>query len=498
MANGNSPLIIKNFQKGIAHSSYLGFEEIRGLNITDKPGVCFPNYSLTKESSTTIDQKIIDTCWDNQGQLWAVGATKLFKRTTAGIWSSITLTGTPGAIVGVAFFGATTVKSKGWIILFNGTTTDILDLADETTWIDNWAALGGSIANRPSIVATDGVLYFGMGNNNLGSLTENTLDGFAPGTGASYTVKNNSDPALDIKKDFVIRDLVELGNKLLICGAKSGDNNSAIIFPWDKDATTFNIPIILHEDGDAAGWQTISIGLKTYIQVGKRGKWYITNGTEALLFAQMPITLTALIPASTLLNRKAIDIVNGLIYFGMSADSTQKSMGIYSLNPNTGAINFEYLISTNKDGSVDSIEVTSINSLGNKKFISTFSDSASSTFGADKINTTRYTSDLVYLVSRFYRVGGKVDKRTFNTIEIQLSKPLASGDSVKLYYRTAQNGSWLNVQNGAVEDAVGDTFSFISTVGDQSAMINTTIKVENIQFKCALNDEAELLEIIAN
>jgi hypothetical protein len=53
-------LVINEFYRGIGQSPYVGFEHIRGLNITDKPGVCYPNYALVKESSTTITDKIIE------------------------------------------------------------------------------------------------------------------------------------------------------------------------------------------------------------------------------------------------------------------------------------------------------------------------------------------------------------------------------------------------------------------------------------------------------
>ena len=148
----------------------MGFEEIRGLNIKDKPGICYPNFSLTKESSTTITDKIIDTTFDNRGNLWAVSSAKLYKRTSAGTWSSVTLPGggASGTLYGVAFWGAVTGlaggQTEGWLFVFAGTTIDQLDLSDETTWSKGWQALGGSTAAtvRPSFVASDNVLYIGL------------------------------------------------------------------------------------------------------------------------------------------------------------------------------------------------------------------------------------------------------------------------------------------------------------------------------------------------
>ncbi len=173
-------------------------------------------------------------------------------------------------------------------------------------------------------------------------------------------------------------------------------------------------------------------------------------------------------------------------------------MGIYSLDPKTAAIKLEHLISTGGDGTDNVAEINSIKSLGNKKFLSMWTEGGTPSYGADKVNTTRYTSDEAYIVSKFYRLGTPNNKKTLNRIEVELSKPMASGDSVKIYYRTAQNGSWLSVNNDAVEDASGDTESFMSHTNQgavQSWSLEWTKECENIQFKIVLNDEAELFEV---
>ena len=494
----DTSIIFNNFQKGIGASPYVGFELMRGLNITDKPGIAYPNLALIKESSTTITDEIFQTRWDNQGQLWGVSAAKLYKRSTAGSWSSIALPGggSTGTHYGIAFWGANTTKAKGYIYLFAGTSIDLLDLADETTWSKGWASLGGASITKNAFVASNNILYINKGANyGFASIAEYSFGSFNGTSGGTSSVITQA--ALTMPADYFVVGFTELGSKLLILANKAGDDNGAMIFPWDKVSADFDIPIKLFEDGDYAGWQAVVIGLKAYIHCGKRGQWYVTNGTEAVKFTRLPASVTDLVASSTLLYPDAVDVVNGLIYFAISTNSTQANLGIYSLHPETGAINFEHIVSTSSDGGTNELLITSIKSLGNKQFVCVWADNTT-TYGVDKVDTNRYTTDLAYLISPFIRAGSKFNKRALTTWEVQLAKPITSGDSVKLYYRTSQNGSWLSVNNDAVEDASGDTLSFISVVGEASGALNHAVTCENIQVKCVLNKGAELLEIRIN
>lgn len=495
------PIVFNNFQKGIGASPYVGFEIMRGLNITDKPGIAFPNFALVKESSTTITDQIFQTRWDNQGQLWGVSAAKLYKRATNGTWSSIALPGggSTGTHHGIAFWGANATKTKGYIFLFAGTSIDLLDLADETTWSKGWASLGGAAVTKNAFVASNNILYINKGTNyGFASIAEYSFGSFDGTSGGTSSVITQA--ALTLPADTFVVGFTELGSKLLILGSSSKGDNGAMIFPWNKVDADFDIPIKLYEDGDYKGWQAVVIGLKAYLQCGKGGQWYVTNGTEAVPFAKMPISVMDIAPSSFEIYPDAVDVVNGLIYFAVSTSAVGTGLyqiGIYSLNPSTGAINFEHTISTGNVGTLYQVIISSIKSLGNKQFLCTWVNGlvASDTFGVDKVDSNRYTTDLTYLYSPFLRVGSKLNKRCFSNWEVQLAKPLASGDSVKLYYRTAQNGSWLSIINDTVEDAAGDTLSFISVVGEQSGELSRLISCENIQVKCALNKGAELLEI---
>jgi hypothetical protein len=58
MTQEPKPIIIEQFNKGIAPSPHVGFGEIRNIDLTTYPGVAQINYALEKVSSTTVVDKV--------------------------------------------------------------------------------------------------------------------------------------------------------------------------------------------------------------------------------------------------------------------------------------------------------------------------------------------------------------------------------------------------------------------------------------------------------
>jgi hypothetical protein len=213
---------------------------------------------------------------------------------------------------------------------------------------------------------------------------------------------------------------------------------------------------------------------RIYFQAGQRGEWYITDGTSIAPISRLPYTLVA-----GYITAKFATVYNDLIYFGLSTGATKN--GIFSLNPNTNAINFEYVLSPGEG--MDTIN--SICGLGESDNTLLVGWNEGSTYGVDARSTSRYSSDAAFLVSQFYRVGTAYSKRAFQEVDIQLSKPMASGDGVSVWYRTAQNASWTSV----------GTMTYAADGAIQSKVLPFGISVESVQFKVSLNDEAELIDV---
>jgi hypothetical protein len=101
-------------------------------------------------------------------------------------------------------------------------------------------------------------------------------------------------------------------------------------------------------------------------------------------------------------------------------------------------------------------------------------------YGVDRLGSN-LSSNNAYLVSQLYTIGKELPKKALTEIEVILAKPLASGDSVVVGYRTQRSGAFTNI----------DTYN---TVGKQNFRTRITLtELVNIQFQIILNDEAELI-----
>lgn len=487
MPINNNGIQLNNFQRGIALSAYFGFAAMRGLNITDKQGIIYPNLALVKESGSVVvdlPEKFVKT---SEGEVWGFTSETLndiYKRTTLGVWSELSLH-TDTAIGGIDFW-------KGHVAVILGATIDWYDITDDS--IDtSWGASDITSANpHPSLASEeDDDFYIGSGNV-IDKVVENDGQNFDPGTSASYTITKAT---MSIPEDYTITALEDYGNVMLIGTTKAGNSLAANVFVWDKTSALASRMIKIHDEGVQ---EIVVVNNEIFIRAGRKGRWYrSTNAITAELFTQIPTTLLDLTTVNLSTRGQAFNIGN-LIYFAVSSSSAIGGLGLYSFNVNTGAINFEHIISANVTGADDGVNLGGGIALGgdNTNFVVGWNDINGSAFGVDDVGSVRYTADRAYLISRFYRLGEKFDKKTFEDIDIILTKAIVSGDSVKMYYRTAINGSWLSVFNNAVEDAAGDTKSFSDTIQEFSRKFIQDKK--NIQFKIVLNLDVELIEAKIN
>lgn len=70
------------------------------------------------------------------------------------------------------------------------------------------------------------------------------------------------------------------------------------------------------------------------------------------------------------------------------------------------------------------------------------------TYGLDLLNTTSfaYSTDYSgYFITPFYQIGTLLKTRQLQEVEFYLVKALATGEGIKIEYRTDLNGSWTTV-----------------------------------------------------
>lgn len=455
------PIVISNFQSGLAPSAYLGFEEIRGLDINKRPGSVRPNLALANDSGTTITDRLAAITLGG-ATYWAFSDDdKVWERTGTNTWAERSAHSVTG-IKNVVYW-------KGYVAVIGDTTIDWYDVSDDSC-DTSWGSVLSSGGSKRAVHASDDCLYIVSGRY-IDRIEENAGQNFDPGTAGTFTVTAN---ALDLPEGDSAIDIDDMGDELVIASEK-------ILFYWNKTDESFSVKknlsrIISH---------IVAYNNNVYVLDGYRGEWVVVQGKTAVLpFSKLPETMTDLGSGQFVASKPFVR--NDMIYFCVGGVSTSANpQGVYSLNPRNGAIALEHTVSAGYDGSDYAISFGNPISMGisaNEMLIPWESNSLKR---VDYVGSAEYSSDKSFLISQFYRVGTAYNKRAFTNIEVQLTKPLTSGDSIVLWYRTAQNGTWTSI----------GTMSYSTDGGVQSKVFPFGNTFESIQLKIALNDDAELIDV---
>lgn len=446
-------VIFNQWDKGVADSAILGHQDIRNVNIHIEPGVARANLSLTKESGTTvtglIKWEVIDSVTQNIYGLDDAG--KVYKR-VSGTWSVIagnTTTNSHGN--GLAVW-------KNYLFVFRDASIDVMKIADET-WTNGWQAPTSDNLYHPALVGQDDVLYFGAANY-IGSIQEVVNKTFAPGDNTTYTYNAT---ALTLPSGYRVKCLVELGKDLLVGtwkGTQVYDVKVADIFPWDRVSSSFKIPMRLSEFGIH---QMINKNNRVYIHAGIEGQWYITNGSVIEKFRKLPEYMG--LGEGNYIDSYpgAICEHKGRIFFGIARGTGSASIdgfGVWSFDEN-GVMTFENQISTDATTGANVIAIGALLSIGTGAYLVSWRDN--SAYGVDIPSANAYTGNKAYIKTDLRKVGGKRRAKKFTECEVNLAKPLASGEGIRVQYRTNLSASFTDI--GTVTQASdGSVQSFIFNV----------------------------------
>lgn len=470
------PIVITDFQKGIAPSPHFGIGDMRNIDIWSEPGVAKIAWSSSKKSSTTITGY---PRWSSQdtstsANLYFFDSDNKAYSSTYGETSFANIAGntqTNGTGDGMIWW-------KNHLFCIRDTALDVYKFST-TTWYNSWGGYtlttGGGY--HPTLWSlNDDKLYIAHGNLLMSVEAVGTFDA---NNAATYTVTTS---ALDLPAGYKIKTVRELGDKIVTgtwTGASIADRRIADIFFWDRSSTTFSDPVRFQENGVNA--MIVVAGL-LYVQAGVFGNWYVTNGSGSQLFAKMPKKIFDFTGAQYIkVEPDAIFHRDGKIYFGVSLGSgtTLNPLGIWSLDIESRSVTFENQLST---GNTANLKVGTLFSTGSDTFVAGWQDVGSSAQGVDLIgNSYRYTSYAAYLESALYPVGLNLTKRVFTQAHFQLSEPLSTGQGVKIYYRTNTSDSYTLI----------GTYDY-STLG---AVLSHTFTpdipaCEFVQIKCALTTGA--------
>lgn len=345
---------------------------------------------------------------------------------------------------------------KGY--LFSTTSTKIevygpLSAVGSTAaWSTEWQTIESDGQYHPSIVASNDRLYFGA-KNKIAEIYENSGQTFAPGTGATFTF---TAAVLTLPAGNRTKCVAEIGGDLAIGTWKGNDVDTygmdykvADVYFWDKSSTlSFRRPIQLQENGIN---QMIAIGNRLYIVAGHEGRIYISDGVSTELFTQIPKSLTQLQQSANSLWfwPNAIMRHKGRIFIGVGVNTTSTStvapLGVYSIDPLNGSIQVESIVPSGNDGSANSVGIGALISVSETTYYMGIYNDNSQTYkgGIGKVAATNLGSaDKSFLVTGLLPVGTDTDKKTYTNLDLMLSKPIATDQSILVYYRTAIDASW--------------------------------------------------------
>ena len=466
------PLIIDNWQKGVAPSPHLGFTRIVNCDISTSPGGLKVNRGTTNKSAGIVDATVnwIRRDPDTPSNIFALdGNGVLYKSDNNGTtWAEVSVRGGAGQGLVVVW---------GYVFVFCDTTIDVMKISD-STWTDDWATIGAEDSWHPAFMSEkDGIIYYGCGRY-VGKIEQLTT--FDPGNASTYniTLGTSASNSLQLPENHRIKCIEELGNNLMFGtwqGTLAFHFRKATIFPWDASSPTYGEPIKIEENGVHA---MLVMNNNLYILAGTVGAIYASNGFSASKIAQIPESLMSV---STDTNAGAIDYFPGAImpqrnkiFFGVG--NAVEVVGVYSLDLQTGVIQVEHLISTGRDGSLQELSVNALLGISYLDFLIGWYDKYTESYGID-LTGGKYTGFTAYAESALFQVGTLKKLRAFTELEFTLAKSLATGQGVKVKYRKNLSDSWTTIN----EYLFSGTPDADTRIVGAKISYNDIIKIEDVE-----------------
>lgn len=326
------------------------------------------------------------------------------------------------------------------------------------SWVNEWNPVTGAVAvgtavfntatgaNNPheSIISSNKQGIYITDSNYICSLLPvidtSTLKykTFDPADTTTYIWTNT---ALILPQEDTAICLEELGNNLLIGGTKN------VIYPWDKTSTGYDTVIKI---ADNYIYHLLTVNTNTYIFAGRRGRIYVTSGSQANLYSKIPDNIAGIEPIFTWGN---CCYNKNQIYFGVYAQNNLGSFlssysGLWAIDITTESLRVPTLQST-ADATVSSVFASTVNQGGFSLIVSWYTFDINGNLvsaGIDTSDYKPYTSYISYIETDLIPVGQFLKKKTFENIEFKLAVPMVNGEAVKISFRTNKSENYTIIQ----------------------------------------------------
>lgn len=408
---------------GIADSKYQGQKgsvaEMVGFDIHSEPGILKNNQKLTKESGSTIDDlvKKILPCSDGNTYLFGSTNGKIWKRTSAGVYSLLFTAAPAAGAVGII----DAWEYQGFIYYSMQSRLGRVAVGAPTDWStrnDNWQTFANTDVDFHPFQEVNQVLYVGDGKD------------LAQIDAGVYSAS-----ALDIASPLRIKSLGKILTDILLGTFVNAYKVATEILRWNTWSESFSNSDEIPETGINCFLKTDNFAL---VNAGTKGNFYLYNGSQLENYKRIPGDWTGAKTAT--IHPNASVNMFGLPLFGLSnLNANPAKQGIYSMGGYDRnypkVINLEWLISTGHSSAVD---IGCVELVGTTLLVSWKDSTTTAVYGVDALDTTAKVVS-AYFATRVVNIA-RNDSKTLSGYVGYRSLP--NDATIKIYYKVNYATDW--------------------------------------------------------
>jgi len=406
----------------------------------------------------TYFEKTVGVALDDNGRAW-------WQPTAGGTWAFLGNGNFSGGR-GIFYY-------KGYLFVLNNVRICYLPFPNGTydsrtalTWVNEYDPATGAANTGVSVFRDSGIHEALVGQDDvvyicdgafIDSLYEKTGQTFDPANTATYTWNGKNSVtsiptyALKLPSYDSATCLEELGKQLMVGGTIN------YIYPWDRTSTSFTYPIKI---ADNYTYHLLTVNTNMYIFAGRRGRIYVTNSNQANLYSKIPDHISGIEP---IFEWKNCCYNKNQIYFGVVGKNNDQTaitnyVGLWAIDITTNALRCVNLQS-NVLGTVTAVYAyNSVVSGFGLAVAWTDYSTTPDTYGIDKSSEVPYSTYVSSIETDLIPVGQFLKKSTFDNIEFKLTKPLVSGEGIKISARSAKDGTYAVVGETTVAGTLSDCY----------------------------------------
>lgn len=367
----------------------------------------------------------------------------------------------------------------GWLFVFKDGRIDYMKIEENNavisnnllTWVYNWKPSDGTVNNtsnylnssslgafHEAVTTPDGRVCFCDGYL-VGRFYQTDLItpvAFDPQNTSTYTY--NTYPILSV--DDTAQSMSYLGSQLLIGSQKNR------IYPWNLVDNQYTNPLILLPENDVR--TIVTVNLQAFIFCGNRGNIYITNGSQAELWGKVPDFSSGTVQPTMVWGGATYN--QNTLYFGVFGTTNGSSSlvpelnygGIWGINPVTKAMFVSNLMLGGTIAYPTAITADTPFFSGSTYLgyglTAGYYGGTSPVSGVDGPNKNPYSNGTSVIDSELIPIGSFNQPKNFNQIEYKLAKPMVSGESIQVLYRTSLSDSFTSIFTDNTTGNFSNTF----------------------------------------